>query len=604
MSRLSYADIQDALRRARLDGLPALRLSILRNVTIESMVPMLKYLAYQIGHAADVQVGTFDNVLQDALGGTPGLLAPDTDAVLVFTKLEQVSWALARDFTALSPDAIRAEIDRIRDLIASVIGGIRRQTDAMILWHGFESPLHPALGVMDAGDPMGQTAAVGELNTALRAALRTVPGTCYVDVDLCRARIGAEAFYDDRYWHIGRAPYSGAGLWEIASEGFKCIAALKGKARKCLVLDCDNVLWGGIVGEDGPQGIKIGTSYPGSAYREFQQQVLSLHHRGVLIALCSKNNEADVWEVFRTRPEMLLKEEHLAAFEINWDDKATNLRRLAERLRIGLDSLVFADDSEFEINWVRDALPQVETLHMPKDRAVTFGTILAACGLFDTLGLSAEDRARNEMYRAEARRRAVETDAPDLQKYLESLELSADVRRLAPETVQRVAQLTQKTNQFNATTRRYSEADVAAFMRDPAVDVFSIKVMDRFGDSGLVGVAIVKYDAGTALIDTFLLSCRVLGRGVEDVLMTTVMEAARARGCGELVGEYRPTAKNGQMADFYPRQGFAERPASEGLRYGFDLGGAIKAMPAHFVAIRGPFESPIGSDMVTPGRAE
>lgn len=586
---MTYAEMHDILNRAKLDQLPKLDISILRNVVVEGMIPYLRFLAYEMGLRAEIRMGDYDNLVQESLSGANGILKKDTDCILLFNKLEGVSWSLARNFASLGKEEIQNKVRDIHETITHVLGGIRNQTNGMILWCGFELPLFPSLGIWDGQIASSQSEIITELNNFLRSSLHTIPNAYYVDLNLCLARVGGQAFYDDRYWHIGRAPYSREGLAEIASETFKYIRAGKGKNKKCLVLDCDNVLWGGIIGEDGLAGIKLSKVYPGSPYTEFQQEVLNLYSRGIILALCSKNNEKDVWEVFRTHPDMVLKENHIAAAEINWEDKATNLRRIAATLNIGLESMVFMDDSEFEVNLVRGAIPEITVVHLPKDRSVEYRTILASCGLFDTLALSAEDRERGDMYRLEALRKKMQNEAPDLETYLRSLEMVAEVKLVDDYTLPRVAQLTQKTNQFNLTTRRYSEADIKAFMHTEEVDVLTLRLSDKFGDSGLVGVCILKYNEQTALIDTLLLSCRVLGRGVEDVFIAQAFKLARQRNCESVIAEYYQTAKNEQVKNFYPRQGFESIPPSsekEGGRYRISLSAAVNKEPSYFKEIR------------------
>jgi FkbH-like protein len=504
-------------------------------------------------------------------------------------KLENFSWSLARNFSALQAEEVQNEVARIQETVTNILNGIRKQTDGMILWHGFELPLYPGLGTWDSQIPEGQTGVISELNNLLRTALQSVPNAYFVDLNLCLARVGGNTFYDDRYWHIGRAPYSREALCEIASEDFKFIRALKGKNKKCLVLDCDNVLWGGIIGEDGMSGIKLSKTYPGSPYYEFQQEVLSLYNRGIILALCSKNNAADVWEVFNNHPDMVLKEKHIAAAEINWQDKATNLRQIAANLNIGLDSLVFVDDSEFEVNWVREAIPEMTVLHFPKDKTVEYRNILASCGLFDTLTISAEDRKRGAMYKAEAQRKKLQEEVPDLESYYKSLEMVIEVKFADNFTLPRIAQLTQKTNQFNLTTRRYSEADIKSYMEATDADVLSLKLMDKFGDSGIVGVCILKYNEQKAVIDTFLLSCRILGRGVEEVFIIQALKLAKQRGCEAVIGEFYPTAKNAQVKGFYPKQGFEPFSSStkdgEG-QYLLNIKQAIREEPSYFKEIQ------------------
>jgi FkbH-like protein len=586
MKGISYAQIEEKLRSATLTGFPELNFAVLRNVVVEAIEPYLRYRAYEMGFNANCEFGEYDNIFQEAIGGKDKLLNERTHCVLVFLRLETLSWDLARNFAGLGKVEIEQEKNRIKDFIAHVLGGIRRQTSALILWHGFELPLYPALGIVDHQQGSGQTAVIDGLNQDMRDALRQLENAYYVDLNVCRARVGGGAFYDPRYWHIGKAPYSRAALEEIAGEIFKYIRPLKGKNKKCLVLDCDNVLWGGIVGEDGLTGIKLAKTYPGSAYYEFQQEILNLYNRGVVLALCSKNNAADVWEVFQRHPDMLLREKHIAAAQINWRDKVTNLRQLGADLNLGLDSFVLIDDSPFEAGQVREYLPEVEVLQLPEDQPVEYREILAACGWFDTLILSEEDKQRGAMYRAEAARKDLQAQSPDLASYYGSLEMVLQIRFADEFSVPRIAQLTQKTNQFTLTTRRYSDADIQRLSESDAADVVYLQLRDRFGDSGITGVCILKYESERAFIDSFLLSCRVLGRGVEEAFLVQCLKRAKRRGCKIAVGEYRPTAKNEQVTDFYPTRGFRILPEEDDVkRYAADLEASIKGEPEYFKSI-------------------
>jgi FkbH-like protein len=397
---------------------------------------------------------------------------------------------------------------------------------------------------------------VRALNEGMREVLAALGNAYFLDLSQVLARLGFERFYDTRYWHIGRAPYARDALREVAETATRYWLATRGRARKCLVLDCDNVLWGGIAGEEELAGLALGAEHPGSAFREFQQEVKNFAARGVILALCSKNEPETVWRVFRDHAGMVLQEHDIAASRINWRDKAENLREIAAELNIGLDSLVFLDDSEFEIERVRSALPMVEAVHMPVDRAVDYRNLLLAGGWFDTLAISEEDRSRGAMYRAEADRRLARNAIPDLAGYLRSLEMVAELALAGPGEIARVAQLTQRTNQFNLTTRRYSEHDIRALVEDLACDVLTIRVRDRFGDAGIVGAAILRSQGPLAIVDTLLMSCRVLGRGVEQVLAESCVDLAARRHCSEIEGHYVQSAKNGLVADFWTSLGF------------------------------------------------
>lgn len=556
MTELSLAQIQDILNRGISDHFPALNISILRNIVIEPIEPYLKYLAYEMGFNANVKFGQYDNIFQESVARNGNFLGRDTDCVLVFTKLETLSWDIARNYSGLKREDISNEVQRIRTFVGSVLNGIRSQTDAMILWHSFESPIYPALGVFDAQTSDGQQAVILALNEYLRSILQEKGNAYIVDLNSCLSKLGYKEFYDHRYWHIGRAPYTRKALQEIAQKNFRYIRPLKGKNKKCLVLDCDNVLWGGIIGEDGLAGIQLGKTYPGSCYYEFQQEVLNLYSRGIILALCSKNNLDDVWEVFEKHPDMVLKKEHIATFQINWQDKISNLKKIAEDLNIGLDTLVFIDDSEVEVDLVRTGLPQVEVIHAPQNKAVELRDILASYGGFDTLTISEEDKTRGSLYGTELVRKQLQEQCVDLNKYYRALEMRVDISFANEFSVPRIAQLTQKTNQFNLTTKRYSEVDIKKLSDDKSSDVLFVKVRDKFGDSGIVGVCILKYAENKAIIDTLLLSCRVLGRGIEDVILSGVFKLAKIRGCELMIGEYYATPKNNQVADFYMKKGF------------------------------------------------
>jgi len=589
VKKLKFAQIQEKLDDADFRGYPKLNVAVLRNIMVESIEVYLRYFAYKSGLNCQVTFGEYDNIFQEAVGGQPSLLNRDTDCVLVFMILDLLSWDLSRNFANLSNVQIQDEIKRIRGHIDIVIRGIRRQTDAMILWHALEIPLNPSLGIWDSQADDGQIASIRIMNEFLREELYETPNAYFVDTNLCIARIGAERFYDHRYWHIGRAPYKREALCEIAGEDIKFIRSFKGKNKKCLVLDCDNTLWGGTIGEDGIAGIKLGKTHPGSAFYEFQQEIVNLYHRGIIIALCSKNNEEDVWQVFREHPDIVLKEDHIAAAQINWRDKVTNLRQIALDLNIGLGGMVFVDDSQFEVNLVLTELPEVKAIHLPKNETTKYRHLLASSGLFDAITITDEDKNRGPMYKAEANRKMLKAQVTDMESYYCSLEMVADIRFADEFSVPRIAQQTQKTNQFNLTTKRYTEADIERMMEEDASDVIYIKLADRFGDSGIVGTCILRYEGIKAIFDTFLLSCRVIGRGVENVFIAQALKLAENRGCTLAIGEYCATRKNKQVECFYSQHDFEEMDKEKNTldrSFSFDLNKKIVQQPEYFKEIK------------------
>jgi len=303
----SLAEIHAALAAAELGDLPAWRVTLLRNVTLETMAPYLRYHAWRAGLNATVSFGEFDNIVQEAHGGDAEGAIAASDCVVIALKLEQLLPELHTGFAALDPDQHPVEQARVLELLRTVLQGLRRQTQSMLLLHAFEPPADPAYGALDRSLPGGQLAFIDALNAGLRDLCSDFAGCYLVDTPSLALRTGTERWYDQRFWSAGRAPYSGIAMDALAREYLKFVRAQRGAQKKVLVLDCDNTLWGGIIGEDGLQGIKLGNDHPGSVYKRFQQEIVGLAKRGTIIALCSKNNEEDVWEVFEQHPDMVLK---------------------------------------------------------------------------------------------------------------------------------------------------------------------------------------------------------------------------------------------------------------------------------------------------------
>lgn len=575
------AEIEQELAHP-VNDLTAFPVAFLRNVTLEGMTPYLRYAARHDGLDLEIRWGAYDNILQEALGGGSGVVGPEVGVIVVNLWLPAFSELLGLAFARATPADIAVEIERVQDYITATLRALRERSAAPILWLSFEPPAWPSYGILDPTMSQGHRKVIRDLNAHLAAELVTAGNAWLVDTAQCLERVGARQFYDWRYWYMAHSPISRAGLAELANEIGKHARALVGRTRKCLVLDCDNTLWGGIVGEDGTDGICIGAEHPGSSFREFQLEALNLYSRGVILALCSKNNMDEVLEVFRTRPEMILREEHISSMRVNWQDKATNLREIATELNIGLDSIVFADDSDFEINLVRSELPEIETIHLPVAQCTENRARLASCGLFDALALTDEDRARGQMYRAEVARKTLRAQATNMGDYLASLEMRLVIQEVGDHDLDRVAQLCLRTNQFNLTTRRHTKDELAAIASHPANSLHLLKLSDRYGDYGTIGFCMTMVRDGAAIVDTFLMSCRALGRGVETAFLAICAEAAYRKGGTVLRGCYIQTKKNALVADFYTRHGF--RPIDlpdPGQWYELDWTSSRISVPEH-----------------------
>lgn len=584
-ARLAVSNALDEPAAAAL-GLTRFRVAVLRDVTVEPMIPALRGELAQAGLAADVWLGGFDSITQDALGdeGHFGTTAPD--AILIVRWLDQAAPDLATRFISLSRADVASHIRDLAGRVEAELRAIRARTPAPIIVNTFIPPDLTTLGILDAQGENGHRRAIEDLNREIVRIARGVPDVLVLDLARLVARIGSRNAIDERGWQTSRAPLSRALILALATEYAKFVRSFTGRVRKCLVLDCDDTLWGGIVGEDGLAGIRLDLAYPGSAYVAFQREILNLRQRGVLLAIVSKNNEADVLEVLRDHPHMQIREKDLAAWRINWQDKATNVVELANELNIGLDSLVFVDDSEFECDLVRARLPDVAVLHLGGEPAA-FATSLTQAGFFDSLAFSDDDRTRSEMYVADRERTSARQSAGSLEDYLAGLGMVATIGPPGPTEVARVSQLTQKTNQFNLTTIRYAEGEIGRLLTDPSADIHALRLRDRFSELGLVGVAIVRYQAHRAVVDTLLMSCRVLGRGVEDALLARVAEAALTHGATILAGSYRPTSKNGQVASFYSSRGFEPANGENGTLWELDIAARRPVGPA-WINVGGP----------------
>ncbi|MBS1813512.1 MAG: HAD family hydrolase [Acidobacteria bacterium] len=383
-------------------------------------------------------------------------------------------------------------------------------------------------------------------------------GVHLLAIDDVAAQDGLRTWHDPAMWFRAKQEVHPAAAPLYGELVAPVLAALTGRSAKCLVLDLDNTLWGGVIGDDGIEGIALGQGHAaGEAFLEFQQYCLRLRERGVLLAICSKNTETLALAAIAEHKAMLLRPEHFAAMQINWNDKATNLRKIARTLNIGVEALVFADDNPFERTLVRRELPEVSVPELPDDPA-GFATTIARGGYFESLGLTAEDLARATQYKANADREQMRASATDLDSYLRSLKMELRYRPFDEANLPRIAQLIGKTNQFNLTTRRYTAEELRGIMADPNAVTLQFALTDAFGDNGTIALVIAYAEEDALRIDTWLMSCRVLGRRMEEAALQGLVEAARSRGLSHIVGEVRPTPKNVIVRDLYTRLGFSK----------------------------------------------
>ena len=531
------------------------RLAILRSFTVEPVVPLVRAAAFVNGIDLNVQLGQFNGYVQEILDKDSSLysFAPDIVILAVQTRdLAPELWGRYAELTA--PDAEEV-VDRVPADLDHWIKAIRSHSNASLILHTLEVPHFPSQGILDCQSSSSQVAAIKKINDEIRRLAADHTGVYILDYDALIARHGRARWHDERKWLTARMPIAADHLKNLADEWLRFIHPLIGKTCKALVTDLDNTLWGGIIGEDGMEGISLGVEYPGAAFQAVQRAMLDLYQRGILLAVCSKNNLADAMEALENHPGMLLKPEHFAACRINWNDKAVNLREIATELNIGVDSLAFLDDNPVERERIRSDLPEVTVLDLPDD-PMEFARVLRQNPVFERLTLSDEDRERGRYYAGQRQRLELERSASSVEDFFRSLRQEIEISSVTPATLTRVAQLTQKTNQFNLTTRRYSEQQIAELAKNPAWGVYTVRVKDRLGDNGLVGVVITQDTEDLTDIDTFLLSCRVVGRTVETAILSFLIDQARRRRRTKLQGWFLPTKKNDLAKGFYAQHKF------------------------------------------------
>lgn len=560
--------------------LTACKVAVLRSFTVEPLQPLLRAGGFAGGLDLDVRAGDFNTFAQEIVDPASWVYGWGADVVILAAQARDVAPGLWTGFADLSAADVEAHVAQALGQYRQLVGALRSRSAAHLVIHNWQLPPAPAQGLLDARAELGQAAAFRRVNAGLAALAREARNVYVLDYDALVARHGAARWEDPRKWLMVRLPIAADQLVHLAREWLRFLHPITGRVCKCLVTDLDNTLWGGVIGEDGLDGIKLDAGTAGHPYQSLQRALLDLYRRGILLAVASKNNPAEAREAIEKHPGMLLRPDHFAALRINWADKATSLREIAAELNIGLDALAFLDDNPVERAWVREQLPEVTVLELPAD-PMGFADAVRTSPVFERLALTEEDRERGRMYAEQRVRAELQTSAASLEDFYRSLAMEVEIGPVTPATLARTAQLTQKTNQFNLTTRRYSEEQVSAFAADPACRAYTIKVKDRLGDNGLVGVAITRDDPAAARceIDTLLLSCRVIGRTVETAFLAHIAGEARARGIRTLAGWYLPTKKNPPARDFYTAHGFkavAERDG--GTLWELDLSAA--AAPA------------------------
>ncbi len=545
-------------------GLQELRIAVLGGSTTEELVNFLELLLLAEGFQPVFFQSEYGRFYDDAVHDSQALMDFKPQLVYVHTSCLNV-----RNLPPLActeaelAGYVEAELARYREIWDS----LEKKLGCQVIQNNFELPPYALLGNMDAVAAGGQSRFLLQLNLAFAEEAARRPKLLLQDVHGLSANLGLRQWFDwPRYFSYKILLTAEANL-ELARSLNALIRALYGKSRKVLVLDLDNTLWGGVIGDDGVDKIQIGRETPvAEAYTAFQEYCLALRNRGVLLAVCSKNNE-DVAKSGFAHPSSILKVEDFSCFKANWEPKHENILAIAKELNLGTDSFVFIDDNPAERAIVQAQMPGVAVPEVGNDVS-KYAEFIDRGRYFEPVSLSKEDLERAALYAGNSQRAAQATKFADYGEYLDSLEMTAEIDAFKPVYLERIAQLTNKTNQFNLTTRRYTLAEMEAAARDPdAIGLYG-KLVDRFGDNGLISIVLGRSEGRALHMDLWLMSCRVLKREMENAMLDVLAERARARGLDTMVGYYLPTAKNGMVADFYSRLGFSPAPAPAGLPEG------------------------------------
>jgi len=541
------------LQRCGREATPRLRrtlhVGIVGTWTTNAFVPLFQLAAARLGIWTTIYESGFGQYFNETLNPASSLFGESIDALILCP--DQRASAVP-SFSEDPEGAIKTEVERW----STPWDQLRAGSSLSIIQHGFVLPDSDPFGHYGSGLAGSRRCVSRDLNARL-ANLAHERDIGFVDADALAGRFGKSGWLDDRNWHMAKIPYAMEALPVLARHTAAVLAAKLGLSRRCLVLDLDNTLWGGVVGDDGVDGLTLGNGVEGEAFVDFQHGIKELARRGIVLAVCSKNELDTARQPFETHPEMVLKLDDIAVFTANWEAKSKNLQAISDQLNLGLDALTFFDDNAYERAEVRRTLPAVDVPVLPED-PVNFRRALADYPYFEAASFTQEDRARSEQYRARAKAEQLRSTADTLESYQASLNMVATVGAIDGPNMARVVQLINKTNQFNLTTKRRDSAELEALLDQPDVEHFWVRLRDKFADHGLIAVVIALAKQDCLEIDTILMSCRVIGRDVERLMIQELITAAKRRGCHNVLGRYIRTSRNAMVSDLFPRLGFAD----------------------------------------------
>lgn len=536
-----------------------IRLAILGSSTINGLAETIQCKCAQLNVGCFSHVELYNQFNQAILNSSSNLYKFSPDVTFLILDTRSLLGDLFYSPYSISQQSRHEFIQEKFSELTSLISTFLKQSESKLVVSNFSIPTYSPYGISETKTEYGLKEMIQDLNYQISKFILKESSAYLYDLNSFISRYGENNVFDYRQYFFGDVKIAFNFIPYLANDLMGFIKAILGLTKKCIVLDLDNTLWGGIAGEDGFEGIKLGPDPAGKIFLEFQKTLLALHNRGIILAINSKNNPDDALKIIREHPYMILKEDHFASMRINWQDKVTNMQEIANDLNIGLDSMVFFDDDPVNREFMRTALPQVLTVDLSDD-PVQYTSILTTMNDFDTLKITADDIRRGKMYLEEKQRKNLQSTASNLGEFLNQLDIKLHMKNADEFTIPRISQLTLKTNQFNLTTKRYQEEDIRNFSQKTDYVVGCAQVEDKFGDNGITGVYIIKKENPKEwMIDTFLLSCRVMGRGVEEGIMSKILEQAKRDGVQQVKGQFIPTKKNKPAEDFLQSCGFENK---------------------------------------------
>ena len=532
-----------------------LRIAFLASSTINGFEETIRVKCYQKGIDCVTYVADYNQYNQELLNENSELYQFKPDITFLILDTRHIlgdyffSW-----YSVPYDDRSKIIATKISE-IENICNTFAKNSDSKLVVTSLQIPNYSPYGIDDGHVATSLRQVISEINTELFLWNQQHKLLTY-DFNQFVRKFGENNIFNYKQFFSGDIKISIEYIPKFVNELMGYVYTISGVAKKCIVLDLDNTLWGGVIGEDGFDNIKLGDNPIGRSFVEFQKRLLALNKRGIILAINSKNNFDDAIEVIQKHPNMILKEENFASVKINWDDKVVNLQKISEELNIGLDSMVFFDDDPINQEYVRKSLPGVLVVDLPKDSS-QYSQIMTEMKEFDVLEITEEDTKRSDMYLGQKKRKELENKIGDFNEFLKQMNIEVEVKKADSFSIPRISQLTLKTNQFNLTTKRYQEEDVSKFSSSDDKIVECIQVSDKFGDNGITGTYIIeKKNNEEWIIDTFLLSCRIIGRGIEEIMINQIIENAKSSGVKRIKGKFIPTAKNKPAENFYEKLGF------------------------------------------------